>query len=157
MVVKKIYADADGMVTFTCQQCDASLREPVEKFKGVRGPINVKCVCGNSYDVQVEFRKFYRKSTDLEGLYFKASQPGGWGKMIVKNLSAEGCGFETISENLLQPGEEIKIEFQLNNRRRSWIRKKAIVLTLEHRYVGCRFEAPPESYDPDIGFYLRKT
>jgi hypothetical protein len=155
--MKKIYADADEMVTFICPNCNKSTRDYADDYKKTKGPILIKCICGNAYEVQIEFRKFYRKTTSLDGLYFRSSHPNDVGRMVVKNLSAEGCGFEKVDLTPLRQGEEIKIEFKLDNLRRSQINKKALVLNVDKHYIGCKFEEPPDSFDPDIGSYLRKT
>ena len=155
--MKKIYADADEMVTFTCPKCNKSVRDYANDYKQTKGPILLKCLCGNSYEVLIEFRKFYRKATTLDGTYFRSAHPNNRGRMIVKNLSAEGCGFEKLDMTPLVQGEEIKIEFRLDNLKKSQIQKKARVLNVDKHYIGCKFDEPPDSFDPDIGAYLRKT
>ena len=76
--------------------------------------------------------------------------------MIVKNLSMQGCKFETLTANLLNPDEEIKIEFYLNNAKNSLTTKKAVVRYVNKRHVGCEFKALPGALDPDLGYYLMK-
>jgi hypothetical protein len=155
--IKKIYVNPDGKVTFICPRCGSAQRESVEKYKDHKGSIKVECTCMNVYEVKLELRKFYRKEIYLDGLYFRSSHSGDWGKMVVRNLSMEGCGFETMKMNsLLVTGEEIKVEFALDDRRNSTVRKKAIILKVEGRNVGCKFLDPPGSYNPELGFYLKQ-
>ena len=154
--VKKLYVDPDGMATFICPKCGESRRESVVQYKDETGPIRVGCKCSNVYEVRLEFRKYFRKKTYLDGLYFRASQPGALGKMIVKDLSFGGCRFETMNAHMLDRGEEIRIEFELDDARRSMIRKRAVVSDIEGRSIGCKFTHPPGFVDPELGFYLRK-
>jgi len=153
--IKKLYVTADGTVTFICPKCGSMRKEPAQKYKDHKGTLKIECSCSHSYEVQLEFRKFYRKETNIDGLYIRSSYAGDWGKMVVKNLSMGGCGFETWKKSTLVRGEEIKIEFTLDDRRGSTIKKKAIVTEVEDRYVGCKFVEPPGTYDPDLGFYLK--
>jgi hypothetical protein len=155
--IKKIYMHPDGTVTFICPKCNSARRESAEQYKYHKGSLRIECTCTNIYEVQLEFRKFYRKETRLDGLYFRSSHPDDWGKMVVRNLSVEGCGFETMKKNNLVAGEEIKVEFTLDDHRNSMIRQKAVVLVSEGNFVGCRFSRPPNLVDPDLAFYLRKT
>jgi len=156
-LVKKIYVNPDGTVTFICPKCNSARREAAEQYKYCRGSLRIECTCTNVYEVQLEFRKFYSKETYLDGLYFISSQRGDWGKMVVSNLSVEGCGFETLKTNTLVAGDEIRVEFMLDDHRNCMIRQKAVVMVSEGKYVGCKFSRPPSLVDPDLAFYLRKT
>ena len=154
--IKKLYVDPAGMVTFICPKCGESRKESAEQYKEYKGSVKIECRCTNVYEVQLEFRKSFRKETFLDGLYYRTSHSGDWGKMVVRDLSLGGCRFETSKANLLDLGEEIKIEFVLDDSRNSNIRKNAVVSDIEGRFVGCKFSDPPGSINSEIGFYLRK-
>gem|GEM_PF-549855 len=152
---KKVYVDASGIAVFVCQKCGAVKRERAQVYQDAKGPVTIECPCGNTYAVSVEFRKFYRKEAKLFGLYSTASEPGKWEDMTVKNISMQGCGFETVKPNLLDPDQEISIEFHLDDANRSVIRKRAVVCSVYKKYVGCRYIELPGIIDTDYGFYLR--
>ena len=151
---KKVYAAAGGLVTLVCGKCGAVRTERAEQYRNVRGPVEIQCPCGNVYPVEIELRQSYRKETRLEGIYTLPS--GAWGKIVVKNISRQGCGFETLPGNPLPPAEEIKIKFQLDDTRNSPIIKRVLVRCRRRNYVGGEFLDPPGSFDPDLGFYLRR-
>lgn len=140
-----------------CQTCGHVQKEPAGNYKDIRGPVRIQCPCGHVYDIEVEFRKFYRRETRLDGVYAPVSDPRGWCKIIVKNLSLGGCGFEMAAGNVLHPGDEISIEFKLNDVKQTLVKRKAVVLSVRGRFVGCRFKELPGTFDPDLGFYLRKA
>jgi hypothetical protein len=142
-------------VTFICPKCGATRKESVQKNRDKKDSLKVECSCSHFYEVQLEFRKFYRKETHINGLYIRPSHAGDWGKMVVKNLSMGGCGFETSNISTLARGEEIKVEFTLDNLRGSTIKKKAVVVEVSGRYVGCKFSESPGAYDADLGFYMK--
>lgn len=154
--IKKVYVDENGLVTLMCPHCGQVQREQAQTYMGIKGPVKIQCNCENIYDIEIEFRSSYRKGTGLDGIYLAASNPNNWGKMIVKNLSMQGCKFETLTANLLNPDEEIKIEFYLNNAKNSLTTKKAVVRYVNKRHVGCEFKALPGALDPDLGYYLMK-
>lgn len=153
--IKKIFVNTNGTVVFVCQKCGAVKRERAQAYHDARGPVTIECPCGNTYDVSIEFRKHYRKETKLDGAYAAASNPGKWERILVKNVSLEGCGFESFLPNLLDPDEEISVEFELDDARQSVIRKRAVVCSVYKKYVGCKFIEPDGFIDPDLGFYLR--
>ncbi|MEN6374450.1 MAG: PilZ domain-containing protein [Smithella sp.] len=154
--IKKIYVDANGLVTLICPNCDLVQKEQAQVYMGTKGPVKIQCKCGNIYDVEIEFRGLFRKEIGLDGIYLTVSNPKNWGKMIVKNLSIQGCKFETLTANLLNPDEEINIEFYLNNAKNSLIKKSAVVRYVNKKYIGCEFKKLPGAFDPDLGFYLMK-
>jgi hypothetical protein len=154
-MIKKIQADVNGIATSLCPHCGDIKKLNIETYKNKTEPVKIQCKCGNIYEVQIEFRIFYRKEARLEGRYSSLSNPGKWVKMKVRNLSYEGCSFETPAANMLHSGEEIKVEFILNDRKNSQIQEKAIVRYVRGHYVGCKFKKLPGAFDPDLGFYLR--
>jgi len=153
--VKKVYVDANGLVLFVCPNCGEVQKEQAQVYKDTKGPISIQCKCGNSYEVEVEFRKLFRKEAKLDGVYSTESNSGNWQRMIVENISMLGCGFETLKPNTLKRDEEIKIEFKLNNAKKSLIRRRAIVRSIYKNHIGCEFIGSP-ALDPDLGFYLRQ-
>ncbi|MEN6624483.1 MAG: PilZ domain-containing protein [Smithella sp.] len=152
---RKVYTDANGYVIFSCPNCGKMQKEQAQKYKNHKGPIKIQCKCGDFYEVEIEFRKLFRKETRLDGVFTASSKPGNWEKIIVKDLSMKGCKFETLKAIFLNPDEEIKIEFRLNNTKNSLIRKKAIIRHVDKNYAGCEFQDQTGDLDPDLGFYLR--
>ncbi|MGZ3580481.1 MAG: hypothetical protein ACXWMH_06490 [Syntrophales bacterium] len=153
--IKKLYVDEAGMVTFLCPKCGASRKQTVVKHGDHRCSARMSCVCGYDSEVNLEFRKIFRKDTKLEGTYYRTTPEGHWGKMIVRNLSTLGCRFEMIKKGPLAAGEEIKVQFTLDNPRKSIIKKKAIISDVVGSLVGCRFSELPGYIDSELGFYLR--
>lgn len=149
--VKKIYVDSDGMVNFTCPQCWITKKESAYIYKSHPEPVTIECTCQNVYVVQIDFRRAYRKKTNLSGSYTATK----WGIMTVKNISMGGGGFEAKLHHGLIHGDNIKIQFQLDNDKRSLIKKNATICVIEGNYIGCRFLDPPGSIDSELGFYLR--
>lgn len=154
--VTKVFVDAKGFVLFSCPKCNKIKKEYAEPYKGAGGPVKIVCQCGQAHDVIIEFRRVIRKMARIDGMYFHASNSGAWGKMVVKNISLHGCGFETMKANPFQTEDEMRIEFHLDDARQTLIKKKALVRSVDKKYVGCRFVEEAGGFDPELGFYLRK-
>jgi hypothetical protein len=89
--------------------------------------------------VSFESRKACREETYLDGLYCKSYGDKGWGKVIVKNVSAAGIGFKTLTSHTLHRGDKVKVSFALDPQANCNIKKRGIVKVVRDRYVGCEF------------------
>jgi len=156
IVINRSYVDENGMVTFICPKCGKSRKESAEHYKDQKGSIKIGCHCMNVYETQLNFRQSPRKKTFLGGIYFRTSHPVDQTEMIVRDLSLLGCKFETLKECTLVPGEEIRVEFALGDPRGYMLKKKAVVLHVEGRHVGCKFSVPKGVVDSELSLYLSK-
>jgi hypothetical protein len=153
-VIKRSHVDKNGMVTFICPKCSKSRRESVEHYKDKTGSIKIECKCTNVYETRLDFRQSRRIETSIGGIYLRTSHPGDRREMILRNLSYWGCKFETMEACTLVPGEEIRVEFVLDNSRRSMIKKEAVVIHVKGYRVGCKFSVPQGIIDSELSFYL---
>ena len=154
MPVGRVYTDSKEAF-FICPFCGTSKKESMRQDKVQADKISVYCTCGNTYLVQIEYRKNYRKKTNLEGMYKELTRHKNSGKVNVTDVSASGCRFSASLLHGLQLNDHIEVVFTLDNPRQTIIRKEAIVQMVDGRYVGCSFIAHPGAYDPGLGFYLR--
>ena len=155
----KIYVSEDNTGTFICPKCQKTCVRDLSKY--MTGKTNVrlkaKCACGHSYVVFLEKRKKFRKSAQLPGK-FKTSaggdgSPDTAGTLTVKDLSYSGMRVELGVPPKFAVGDSLYVEFQLDDARRSQIRKKVIVKNIEGRDVGLAF-ASLQNHDSALGFYL---
>ncbi|OHE19185.1 MAG: hypothetical protein A2X95_05000 [Syntrophobacterales bacterium GWF2_56_9] len=154
MSEKIVFADDKGMVYLLCPFCGEGSKRPLEQFPYIHKPVTISCSCGNTYDVQIDARKTFRKKTSLEGLYAKLVSPGDFERMTVVNLTLGGCGLLASNEPALNQGDWIKLVFKLDDAKRTEIKRNAVVRRVTGNYIGCQFTVAT-AYDPDIGFYLR--
>jgi hypothetical protein len=152
---KVIFADARGMVHFNCPSCGNVSSKPVNQFFNMQQPLHISCTCGYTYEVQIEFRKSFRKRTHLEGLYARVTPPGRFEQMTIIDISMGGCHFHTSDRHFLTKGDRVTVVFNLDNANRTKITKEATVCSFDERSVRCKFSVTATGLDPDIGFYLR--
>ncbi len=150
-----IFADTRGMVHLNCPSCGDVSVKPVDQFFNMPQPLRISCTCGNTYEVQIEFRKSFRKKTHLEGFYARATPPGSFEPMTIIDISMGGCHFHTGNKHFLRKGDRVKLVFNLDDANRTKIAREAIVCSFDEQSIRCKFFVTATGLDPDIGFYLR--
>lgn len=150
--IKKVYPH-DHEVVLVCEQCGNTKKINTVKYEKLKKPLRIKCGCGSQFLVSIETRKYYRKSTRLYGEYAKVGTEGVAGRMIIRNLSRTGLGFEMAGDHALRPDDILRIRFTLDDRMRTEIHKKVVVRNMQDRFVGAEF-CDLEPYESVLGFYL---
>ncbi|MEN8199681.1 MAG: PilZ domain-containing protein [Thermodesulfobacteriota bacterium] len=138
-----------------CPQCGLVRNIGVGKLRNVRHTFKIRCSCGHTFIVSLDFRKHYRKLTALEGTYsVKNPLAGGSGQMQINNISRGGVEFSVSGHHTIEVDHRIVIEFELDNRKRSKISQKVIVRGVRDNKIGCEF-FDRDPIDKDLGFYIR--
>lgn len=153
METQKAFVREDGTTVLKCPYCRQARTVSVQNIKNIKKIINVKCSCQKSYSVSLELRKMYRKSTNLNGRYVNLSLNNSHGRMIVKDVSMGGIGFEAVGANSIEVEHELEVTFTLDDTHSSVIKKQVTVKIVRGSFVGCEFLHAYE-YDKALGFYL---
>ena len=154
MDIQKVYVKNDNTAVVKCPDCGTAKTVNAGKLKKRGKPLSLRCSCRSVFQVIFEYRKAYRKKTNLEGYY--AMDPvvsRSWGKMRVDNISLNGIGFTSFNKNNLKKGDKISVKFTLDDKKHSEIEKTTVVRWVSNRSAGCKFTETDE-YDRLIGFYL---
>ena len=151
----KVHVRPDDTALLTCPHCSRQKIAPVCSFKGCKSRIKIKCGCKNVFTVDLEFRRYIRKKTNLLGKFTNHSQKNIRGDIIVKNLSLGGLAFATIDIDKFENGDEVEVSFKLDDQDRTTIRKEAIIRNIQKNIVGCEFEKLSQ-YAPNraLGYYI---
>lgn len=154
---KKSYVRPDETIAITCPYCNKQ-REVFASFFEGKHKINVKCC--NHFQVLIEFRKTIRKKTNIKGTFINQSQEDHEGILIIKDLSVTGLSFTCHNFRRFKVGDEITINFMLEEERqgrteRTAIQKEIIVRNVRENCVGCEFTNGFEfsSVGP-LGYYV---
>jgi hypothetical protein len=164
-----LFVSQTGTVVVKCPQCENSKLISVATYKGKKFAIKVKCPCGHLFTINLDFREHYRKPTLLEGNYHKTNLKieSFYEKLPLKNdhplkriknctvrdLSIGGIGLDIWGKHTIEKGDELFIEFNLDNRKRSLIKCEVIVKTIRENYVGAEFK-DKLICNSDLRFYL---
>lgn len=153
----KAFVRPDHNAVITCPYCHCRKDIPVEKFKGNKCCLKIKCSCKEVYTLNLEFREKIRKKTNLPGKFTNHSQKNSRGNIIVKNISLGGLEFTSMDIDKFKNGDEVTVTFKLDNANETAIRKELVVCSIRKKShsIGCKFTKSSDiAYDRDIGFYL---
>ena len=96
--------------------------------------------------------KTYRKKVLLAGTYRNLRNPKTMG-IIVRDVSRNGIGFNCMSHHELKVGDELEVNFYLDDPRRSQISRTATVRWINGCEIGASFRKMT-TVDEELGFYL---
>jgi len=156
-MIEKVFITSNNTATFVCPQCGNVTTADVSKFASINKKISVNCTCncGHHFKVSLEKRRQYRKSTNLAGVYFYRLENGDVdkGNMRVVDISTTGVKLKLNVERNFDIGDMIRVEFHLDDKRRTLINRNVVVRNVHKNLVGTSF-APNQGDDPALGFYL---
>ena len=159
-MVEKVFVTESNMAVFECPQCKKGKNVDVSRYMDIRQAvrIKVKCPCGHSYIVVLERRKHFRKDVNFPGTYTHVlpdyrEDKGG---ITVKDLSRSGVKIKLNVEKEFKIGDILSVEFQLNDKQRSFIKKDAAIKKIDKPYLGLEFNSidSSDASDKAIGFYM---
>ena len=153
--IEKAFVSDDGVAIIRCPYCSVARKVSVEKFRGKKHTVKLRCSCQKSFVTQLDFRKNYRKMTDLQGTYrITSSVAAGGGPMKVTNLSMSGIGFSVSGVHNIKVGQTAHVDFVLDNRKSTRINKEVVIKTVNANHIGCEFVSH-QAFEKDFGFYLQ--
>lgn len=168
MSAQKIYASQNETAVIECPKCQTRKTVPVGQYKGTKFLMKVKCACSHVFEIEVCFRKYYRKSTNLDGNYHnsKSTFEGHYQSLseskkvspevincVISDLSFGGVSMKIMGRHLLEVGSKLLLTFHLDNSKKTLIQKKVVVKRIDGNIVGAEFVDTPK-LDPELGFYL---
>lgn len=158
MEVHKSFVSLDNIATITCPECNKAKNIPVGQYRNRKHDMTVRCSCGHSFSILLDFRRHYRKETNLEGVYSMVSPAFGKGRLNILNISRSGVGFaigfSVNSSHTLKLGQKARISFELDNKKQSSIEKIITIRTINDQYIGGEFDHT-QTLEKDLGFYLQ--
>ncbi len=152
-----VFISSNNTATFRCPKCGKAKITDVSKYANTNQKITVKCTCtcGNTFRCRLEKRRQYRKSADLPGRFTLMGEngPADSGLVKVVDISTTGLKLKLNAPRDFPIGAKLLVEFNLDNQKRSPMKKKVIIRNISGLYVGAAF-LPNEMDDPILGFYL---
>jgi len=152
-MAEKIFLGTSTTATFVCPECERSRTTDISKLLTAKAQLKIKCTCkcGHTFSVVIERRKYYRRSLELSGVVF-SSDDGRKFIMAVKDLSRSGSRIKINSSFPFSIDDVIHVEFNLDDKDRSFISKTAVIRSINGPLLGLEF-TEIEKYDK-IGQYL---
>lgn len=151
---EKIFANQeDKSATIICPQCGKIKQTDVARFLEVQSSVRLKCrcSCGFSHVAELERRKYIRKKSNFPGR-FRRAENGRQGVMTVCDVSRSGLKLRVNGSEQFRIGDELSVEFRLDDSLRSLIKKDVIIRKIDASFLGVEFSSM-EHYD-QLGAYL---
>jgi hypothetical protein len=154
--VSKVYVKPDDTTVVTCHHCSHQKVILVDSFKGrnYKPELKIKCNCQNIFRVNLEFRKGVRKITNLKGTYINHSQKGSSEYLTIHDISLVGMGFSSLNKNNFRLGDELSVEFTLDDEHKTEIKIEVIVRSIRQNTIGCEFIGPKEAISSSLRYYI---
>jgi len=151
----KTFVRPDNTAVLNCPQCGQKKVISADQFRGYKHKLKVKCLYKKAFKVFLEFRKKMRKRTNLQGTYINHSQKGCRCNLIILDISVTGLAFSCVDAPTFKVGDELSVEFTLNDEHQTEIRRDGIVGNVRPGVVGAEFEISAESaFDGPLGYYV---
>jgi PilZ domain. len=155
MNILTVHVRADDTATLVCPSCNSIQHFSATKYRHARHTLTVRCRCATPFSVLLNFRRHFRKPTNLNGTYEIIGRNGTGGGLIqVNNLSRGGAGFSVSGRHHIAPGQNILIEFHLNDKKKTMVKKEAVVRSVQQNSIGCEFKENTD-LDKNLGFFLQ--
>ncbi len=158
--MQKVFISSDNTITFKCPKCNQPRTVDMSNYKNLEKAerVKVKCACGNTYYALIEKRKQFRKKTNFPGTFthIVSGIPKDKGTMLVTDVSRTGLKIKLNSKREFFIGDNIIVEFHLDDRNRSLIKKECIIKKNLGIEFGIEFISvhPSDPSDRAIGFYM---
>ena len=154
--MEKIYADKQGKAVFQCPDCGYKTAFDASGYKEKDSRIRIKCRCGKSVPLLVEFREYYRRVVSLSG-WCHVHRTEALLEIRINDLSMSGLSFaveaaESGESTSFQVGDALTLQFRLDRPPHDLIQRRGEVRNIRPGGVGVRFSK--SEYDKELGFYL---
>ncbi|MFA6499251.1 MAG: PilZ domain-containing protein [Desulfurivibrionaceae bacterium] len=159
---QKVFVRDDNTAKIRCDTCGIIKTVRLQEAASLAPVVQVRCICTAIFPVRFEYRKFYRKATNLEGSYHVLFDERDIPDLSlakktincrIVNISMHGAGFSTLGRHRIEKNARLILGFTLDNPNRTWIAKVGVVQLVEDSYLGLRFDEPANT-DRELGFYL---
>ncbi len=152
-----VFISASNTATFRCPECGQAKTADVSRYAALNKRVTVSCTCacGHHFRCRLEKRKQYRKGANLPGRFTLMGKggPEDTGLMNVVDISTTGLKLKMAVPRVFPIGATLLVEFHLDDRKRTEMKKRVIVRNVSGPHVGASFH-PNELDDPALGFYL---
>ena len=152
-----IYKDNKAIVI--CPKCEKSKTIDVSEDIGSKYLVRLqhKCSCGYLYIVLLERRKRHRKIVNLPGTFIcsVSKDQADKGLMTIQDITRAGpcIKLDANTKQKFNIGDKFLLEFHLDDKARSLIKKEAIIRNVRGPFIGVEFSSV-DLYDRALGLYM---
>lgn len=137
---EKVLINSQNKGTIECPQCNKAWEKDFSKikdFKKVSGA-KCKCPCGHTFPIVLDRRRDFRKVSKLTGSYVH-DKTKARGLINITNISKSGIALELNTKQSLPKGDILLLKFNLDDSRKSYMCKEAVIKKTDGSRVGLEF------------------
>ena len=151
----KEYLDEENRVIFACPSCNKkkAMRIPTNTGTQPSPFLRCRCGCGHPFSVTLERRKHPRKEVDLSGRYMSLLRDQH-GLVQILDISRAGLLMEFEVPSILDKGNLIFVEFELDDEKRSLIHMEVEICSVNGKRMGGIFTS--DDHQDQLRLYLEK-
>jgi len=154
---QKYYVNKNDTITIRCLACKKTRSLSAASLKSKPHTLKVQCPCTNTFAVDIEFRRSYRKDVHIAGGYRKMHEGKGEERScVVRDISVGGLGITILHGTSVQVEDELIVTFRVDDRQRNKIDTAVKVRHVDSgKKIGGEFiDAQDASRSEVIAFYL---
>jgi hypothetical protein len=136
--LEKYYVDENNQAIIICHKCGLSKKLDVTKFKDTHKKLKAKCKCGESFRLNLDFRRHYRKKVQLAGECF-IKEKGERDDILIIDVSMSGVNFTTFKPHDFSIDDTVELKFTFDNPMRTKVREPVIIKRIAGRNVGAQY------------------
>ena len=150
----KTFVRPDNTAVLICPYCTQWKMISADPFRGEKHELKVKCFCKHTFKGFLEFRKKVRTKRFLRGTYTNHSQKSSRNNIVILDISMSGMAFSSQDEPTFKIGDDLSIEFTLDDEQKTNIRIDVVVRNVRQKRAGCEFKFSDGGFYGPLGFYL---
>ncbi len=142
---QKYFVNKSSQLSIQCLACKKSRTFPTKTLREKHHVINVKCPCSNSFTIDIEFRKHYRRKVHFMGGYrFSTASVERTEDCLITDVSTGGLAIKLTNNTIIRESDELIVTFGSDDAAPYKFEKKIIV-----RHVGPKEKIGGEFIDPE--------
>ncbi len=149
----KVFINTDNEGKVSCPHCFKASSISVAGHRTTGRPVRIKCHCGQTFSVVLEYRKFHRKKVHLFGKLLDLATRTERFEILITSLSVTGLGFEVKSTHDIRVDDCFEVVFTLDDRFDSTIQEEIVIKRVQDHAIGAEFR-DTEKYNFDLDFYI---
>lgn len=151
----KEYIDEENRVIFACPSCEKKKAMRIQPPSSTQPSpyLRCRCKCGHPFSVILERRKHPRKRVDLPGSYMSLLR-NQHGLVQILDISRAGVLMEFGVPSILEKGNLIFVEFQLDDKKGSMIHREVEICSVNGKRMGGIFTS--DHHEDQLRAYLEE-
>ena len=133
-----VYVDDANRATTICPKCRSEKNIDVTNFKDTHKKLKAKCKCGENFQLNLDFRRHYRKKVQLAGECF-IQEKGERDDILIIDVSMSGVNFTTFKPHNFSIDDTVELKFTFDNPMRTKVREPVIIKRIAGRNVGAQY------------------